>query len=106
MASFKNPTFQDRAGQAASAKRDALDQLSRRPAPDEALVAQRKQTAERQAIVRAEKALAKKHAAELAESEKAKATAEASLPVPTEAERKAGRDARYAARKGAGKARR
>ena len=96
MAHFKDPTFQERAGQASDARRDALEQLRRRPAPDQALVFQRKQTAERRSAARAEKALAKEVAEQAAKSAKAKAT----LSVPTEAERKAGRDARYAARKG------
>jgi hypothetical protein len=99
MPSFKSPTFQDRAGQAASAKREALERLRLRPAPSEAVVAKRKQSAARKAIVRAEKALTKKEADELAKSVKAQAVSKANLPVPTEAERKAGRDARYAARK-------
>ena len=99
MASFKSPTFQDRAGQAASAKHQALEGLRLRPAPSEAVVAKRKQSAERKAIVRADKAKVKKEAARLAESVKAQAEAKANVPAPTEAERKAGRDARYAARK-------
>ena len=99
MANFKSPTFQDRAGQAASAKREALERLRLRPLPTDAVVAERKQSAERKAAVRAEKARIKKEAVQLAMSVKAQAVAEANLPVPTEAERKAGRDARYAARK-------
>ena len=99
MASFKNPTFQDRAGQAAAAKREALDQLRSRPAPDEKLAAQRQQSAERRETIRAEKAEVKKKAAALAAQAKAKAAAKAAVPAPTELERKAGRDARYAARK-------
>lgn len=99
MARFKSPTFQHRAGQAAQAKRGALDQFSRRPTPDEASVAQRKQSAERQRAIRADKAAARIESALVAEAAKAEAAAKASLPIPTEAERKARRDARYAARK-------
>lgn len=99
MASFKNPSFQDRVGQAAEAKRDALKQLRRRPAPNEALMAQRQHSAERRDVARAEKASVKKQATELAAQAKTNALAEAAAPVPTEIERKAKRDARYAARK-------
>ena len=99
MASFKNPTFQDRAGQAAAARREALDQLRSRPAPDEKLAAQRKEAAERREKARIEKAEAKKLATALAAQAKADAAAKAAVPVPTEEERKAERDARYAARK-------
>ena len=99
MASFKNPTFQDRAGQAAEAKREALEKLRQRPAPDAASVAQRQQAAERRDAIRAEKALAKKAAAELAAQAKADAAEKVAEPAQTEADRKAVRDARYAARK-------
>ena len=99
MASFKNPSFQDRAGQAAKAKREALDQLRNRPEPDEALAAQRQEAAERRETVRAEKAELKKEGAALAAQAKAEAAAKAAVPVPTEEERKAKRDARYAARR-------
>jgi hypothetical protein len=98
MASFKNPSFQDRARQAAEAKERALNQLRLRPDPDEEIVAQRKAAGERREAVQAEKAVAKKAAAEAAAESKAKAKAKATAPVPTEAERKAARDARYAAR--------
>lgn len=99
MASFNSPTFQDRAAQAATAKREALEQLHLCPVPSEAVVAERRQSAARKAVVRAEKARIRKEASELAVSVKAQAAAKADLPVLTEAERKAGRDARYAARK-------
>ena len=99
MPSFKNPTFQDRVDQAADARRDALEQLHRRPEPDQALVAQRQQLAERRDAARAEKASAKKQAAAQAGQAQAKALAKAAAPVPTDDERKAKRDERYAARK-------
>jgi len=89
--SFKDPSFQDRAGQAAQAKKKALEQLRLRPAPDEKIVAERKAADERRQAAKAEKAEAKKAAAE--------AAAEPVATAPTEAERKAARDARYAARK-------
>jgi hypothetical protein len=101
MSSF-NPSFQDRASQAAKAKNKALEQLRLRPEPDEKLVAQRKAAAARREAAQAEKALARKAAAEAAAQAKAEAAAKAAVPVPTEADRKAARDARYAARKARG----
>ena len=84
MVSFKDPSFQHRAGQAADAKKKSLEQLRLRPLPDERIVAERKAAeARRQA----------------AKTDKAEAAAKAAAPVATETERKAARDARYAARK-------
>ena len=99
MTTFKHPTFQDRAGQAAAAKKRALEQLRLRPEPDQEKVAQRKAAAERRQAAQADRSAAKKAAAEAAAQSKAEAAAKAAVPVPTEAERKAARDARYAARK-------
>ena len=103
MTSFKHPSFQDRAGQAADAKRKALEQLRLRPEPDEKMLEERKAAGARREAAQAEKANAKRAANEAAAQSKAKAKAEArakaAVPVPTEAERKAARDARYAARK-------
>jgi len=99
MTSFKHPSFQDRVGQAADAKENALEQLRRRPKPDERMVAQRKAIAARRQAVQVEKSEVKKAVAEAAAQSKAKAAAKAAPPVPSEAERKAARDARYAARK-------
>src|SRR5215218_2095795 len=45
--SFKNPTYQDRVGQAASAKQKALEQLRQKPPRDEKLVAERIAAAEK-----------------------------------------------------------
>lgn len=99
MSSFKQPSFQDRAGQAAAAKNKALEQLRLRPEPDEEMMAGRKAAAERRQAAQAKSSAAKKAAAEAATKAKAEAAAKAAVPVPTEAERKAARDARYAARK-------
>lgn len=99
MTSFKHPSFQDRAGQAAAEKQKALEQFRLRPEPDEVMVAGRKAAAERRQAAQADKSAAKKVAAEASAQSKAKAAAKAAAPVPTEAERKAARDARYAARK-------
>ena len=99
MASFKNPSFQDRAGQAAEARKKALEQLRLKPAPDEKLVAERKAADERRQAAKAQKAAEKKAADQAARDLKADSAARAAAPVATEAERKAERDARYAARK-------
>jgi hypothetical protein len=97
-----NSSFQDRAGQAAKAKQKALDQLRARPPLDEKLAAERLAASQEREAARAEKAAVKKAEREQA----AKATAAdaaakaAAAAPPTEAERKAARDARYAKRKG------
>ncbi|HET9639154.1 MAG TPA: DUF6481 family protein [Allosphingosinicella sp.] len=101
MPPFKD-SFQDRVGQAAEAKRKALENL-RAKAPVDAEVAAARQEASRQREARAEeKRLAKAEKARAAEEARATAAAaQATAPEPpTEAERKAARDARYAARKG------
>src|SRR5438270_13762340 len=95
---FKNPSFQVRAHKAADAKEKALNQLRRRPEPDQSVVDERKAAGARREGVQATKAAAKKAAAEAAAEDKAKARAKAAAPAPTEAEKKAARDARYAAR--------
>jgi hypothetical protein len=97
--SYKNPSFQDRAGQAAEAKKRALEQLRARPLPDEGVLAERKAAADRRQAAKAQKAEAKKAAAQAALDAKMEAAATAAAPVETEADRKAARDARYAARK-------
>jgi hypothetical protein len=99
MSSFKHPSFQDRASQAAGARAKALEQLRLRPEPSEQQVAERKAAGARRAAAQAEKSMGKRAAAEAASTAKAVAKAQ---PVPTEAERKSARDARYAARKARG----
>jgi hypothetical protein len=98
MTSFKHPSFQDRARQAADAKERALSQLRLRPELDAETVAKRKAAAAEREDDRARKSIAKKVAAAEVEQAKARARARAAKPIPTEAERKAARDARYAAR--------
>jgi hypothetical protein len=101
MPPFKD-SFQDRVGQAAEAKRKALEKLRSKPPVDEAVAAAR-QEAGRQREARAEEKRAAKaekaKAAEEARAADAAKAAAAAVPPPTEAERKAARDARYAARK-------
>jgi hypothetical protein len=104
MPPFKD-SFQDRVGQAAEAKRKALEKLKSKPPVDPA-VAEARAEAARQREARAEEKRAAKaeqaRAAEEARAAEAAKTAEAAASAPkalTEAEKKAARDARYAARK-------
>jgi hypothetical protein len=98
MPPFKD-SFQDRVGQAAEAKRKALEKLRAKAPLDEAVVAARVEAARQREARAEEKRLAKAEKAKAAEAARAAAQAHAAAPVPTEAERKAARDARYAARK-------
>ena len=111
MASFKNPSFQDRVASAGLAKQKALDRLKAQPPVDETVMAERRQAweakeealaAERaakskaNAAAQAEKAAQK--AARTAEAEEASALKAARLKPASAADMKAARDARYAAR--------
>jgi len=99
---FREPTFQERAAPAAKAKQALLKKLRGKPPVDETLLAERR--AARIAREQAE-AIAREERLTAREQEKAarKARADAAVPPPsavlTEAEKKAARDARYAARK-------
>ena len=105
MKSYKDPSFQDRIGRAAEARQKALDALRAKPRPDAETLAARKAAQEARDAAAAEKREAKKAAeaaarADAAAAREAEAAAVAAAPAPpTEAERKAARDARYAARK-------
>ena len=104
MPPFKD-SFQDRVGQAAEAKRKALDKLKSKPPADPAVAEARAEAARQREAKAEEKRAAKAEAARAAEEAKAAEaakSAEAAASAPkalTEAERKAARDARYAARK-------
>jgi hypothetical protein len=102
MPSFKDPSFQDRAASAAQARQRALDKLRARPPIDPAVVEQRK-AAQALRDAEAERAREEKKAAREREKAEKRERAAASSPAPrpelTEAEKKAARDARYAARK-------
>lgn len=95
MKGYHEPSYQDRMGRAAEAKQKALDLLKARPAVDEATLAVRRAAALAREAAQAEKRTARKAASDLAAAEKAGAQKSA----PTPEERKAARDARYAARK-------
>lgn len=105
MKSYKDSSFHDRAGQAAKAKQDALEQLRSRQPVDPAVTAERQAASERRAAAEAEKRAARKAAEQAAKDEKAAQAAKAAAKLaavkaePTVEERKLARDARYAARK-------
>jgi len=105
MPSYKDPSFQDRIGRAADARQKALDALRAKPRPDAEALAARKAAQEARDAAAAEKRDAKRAADQAernriaAERDAAAAAAAAAPAPPTEAERKAARDARYAARK-------
>ncbi len=99
MAAYKEPSFQERTALAREAREKALKALAAKPAPDPALIAQRTAARLAREAAQAEKSAARKAAIAQAKADK---LAAAQVPVvagPTEAELKAARDERYAARK-------
>jgi hypothetical protein len=101
MKSYKDASFQDRLGRAAEAKNKALEQLRSKPPMDADVAAERKAASLKREAAKADKAAAKE-AARQAETDASAADASAKAatpPPPSEAERKAARDAKYAARK-------
>jgi hypothetical protein len=100
MTSYKDPSFQDRAGRAAEAKQRALDQLRSKPPVDESVLADRQAARARKEAAQAEKRAAKQEQKQAARVKHAEVPEASATPaIPTEAERKQARDARYAARK-------
>lgn len=113
MAGYKSPDFNERAAAARAAKQKALDQLRDMPAPDPATLAEQQAAREARDAAAAERraerqrALEEEKAAKLAEklaekqriADEKEAAEAAKAPPRTEAELKAARDARYAARK-------
>ena len=101
MASYKDPSFQDRTASAQQAREKALKLLAAKKAPvmDEAEVARRKAAREAKEAAEAEKRAAKKAAIEQAKAEKKAAAMVPEVAKPTDEELKAARDAKYAARK-------
>lgn len=115
MSGFKDKNFNERLGTAASAKQAMLDRFRAKPAADDPAVLER--AAERQALSEArEVRIAERKAAKLAEEARAtaariaeekeraareerEAAAALAKQIALEAEQKAARDARYAARK-------
>jgi hypothetical protein len=111
MSGFKEPSFADRQKAAQQARQDILNKFRSQPGPDDPVVKQRQAEREALAAERAKARLAREAAkaeqkrreeetaieaaAQLAREKAEAAAREAEL----EAERKAARDARYAARK-------
>jgi hypothetical protein len=107
MKGYREPSYQDRMGRAADAKQKALERLKAKPVLDEATLAARRAASLARAAVQAEKRAARKAAHEEEAAHKAARADEAAVRaeeneggrIPTDEERKAMRDARYAARK-------
>lgn len=103
MAAYKDHSFEERTARAQEARAKALALLANRPPVDEAVVAQRREAQLAKEAAAAEKSAARKAAIAQAKADKvAAAEAAAAVPIktgPTEAELKAARDERYAARK-------
>jgi len=112
VASYQDPSFQDRVAAAGKAKQKAIDELKSKPPLDEALMKQRRdawelrekalleeRAAKAQAATAAKAEKASAEAARIAETEAAAARKAERLKPASAAEMKAARDARYAARK-------
>jgi len=102
MKSYKDPPLDDRLGRAAEAKRKALEQLRARPPVDESAAAERQAVRLARDAAKEERRAALKTSAPLEAGQAVRddePEAPAAPTLPTEAERKAIRDARYAARK-------
>ncbi|UUR08169.1 DUF6481 family protein [Sphingomonas glaciei] len=109
MKAYKNSGFQDRVDQVAKAKQRLIEKLRDKPEVDPAAEEARLLASQKREAAQAEKRAQRKAAEAAAEqaardskaaSEEAEAARLAAIkPEPTEEERKAARDARYAARK-------
>jgi len=105
MTSFKVPSFQDRAALAKQAKQKALEKLKAKPQVDEATLAERKAARLAREAAEAEERAARRAADAAARVEREARRLEAATavaaepPALSEADKKAARDARYAARK-------
>ncbi len=106
MAGYKEPNFNERTALAARAREEALAKLRAKPPIDPAIAAERaaKQAAKEAAVLEKSRLakLAIEEAKAAKQAAKDAAAALAAIPPPpelTEAERKAIRDAKYAARK-------
>lgn len=106
MVSYKSPDFRERAALSSEAKLKALERLRAKPPIDNTVVVERRAAR----LGREEMAAEKRRAKRAAEKESKRATRAATVrdadrdeiapPALTDADRKAARDARYAARKG------
>lgn len=103
MSSYKEPSFQERTALAKKAKQDALDKLRAKPAIDDATLAARREAAR---IREVKQAAARDEKLAVRAQEKAQKRDRADQDIPdaagsplTSEEKKAARDAKYAARK-------
>ncbi len=111
MSGFKEPSFTDRQKAAQQARQNNLNKFRSQPGPDDPEVKQRQAEREVQATERAKAKVARDAAKAEQKRREAEAAAEAAVKLAREkeeaaaretaleAERKAARDARYAARK-------
>ena len=107
MAGYKSPDFNERMAAARAAKERALDKLRNKPAPEPGVIAERQAARAARDAAAAERRAERQRAAEEAKAAKSAAKPEAkgaeeappAKAAPSEAELKAARDARYAARK-------
>lgn len=110
MAGYKSPDFNERVATARAAKQIALDRLRNKPAADPAMIAERQAARAARDAAAAERRAARQRAADEAKAAKSAAKMSsrdgngsvappAGSASPSEAELKAARDARYAARK-------
>ncbi|TPG39774.1 hypothetical protein EAH79_13835 [Sphingomonas koreensis] len=112
MTAYTAPSFEERAALAKKARQKALDQLRKKPPVDEAVTEARRAARLKRDAAAAEKSRAKRESEERAKADRQAALAEPAIvpaepvvaPKPTkqdqtEADKKAARDARYAARK-------
>ena len=108
MAGFKTPDFNERAAESRAAKQKLIDRNRDRPAPDPAQVAERQVARAAREVAAAERRASRQLALEEAKAAKLASSApepeeSGQAPKPqsarSEAELKAARDARYAARK-------
>ena len=104
MAGYKAPDFNERAAAARAAKEHALEKLRNKAAPDPAVIAERQAARAARDTAAAERRAARQRAkqAEAAKPAPQQSAPEAPPPEPprpSEAELKAARDERYAARK-------
>ena len=97
MTAYKAPTLAERQGAAAQSRAKALEKLKAKPQPSAEDLQARREAAERREAAAAEKRAAKR--AERAKADAERPPAAPEVIGPTEAERKAERDRRYAARK-------
>ena len=118
MAAFKVPSFEERTAAAREAKQRAVEKLRSKPAPDPEVAAARAAAAKAREAAAAERRAAHRAAIEQEKAAKQQLRAQAQAEqeaaaerdaaarrpgpaptLPTQAEMKAARDARYAARK-------